>query len=201
MSMKFGTGLIATALLLWAPASEAQGVFGHPLYGYAAIPLTDNVGQPLIDGETGQRITRAICLAWPSTGISGRFHEAMHNDWIIAVDYLIDVPRRTFTVTRVWTPNVTATPETIPLGARGWMLAGPNQISVPTNLVFGFYDRPQPGWDCNWQENFAHFQYHVIPGGGDGGGGAGAGQWQQCYGWSPGEHQFITSYCTSSRFR
>jgi len=37
----------------------------------------------------------------------------------------------------------------------------------------------------------------VTPGGG---GTPGGGAWKQCYGWSPREHQYITTWCSSSRF-
>jgi hypothetical protein len=90
--------VILLAALVLCHSAMAQ--YGVPLYGYATIPLNDNTGQPLIDGKTGQQIKDGFCIAWPSTGISGRFHvNSSARGWITAADDIVDVQRRTVMIT------------------------------------------------------------------------------------------------------
>jgi len=37
--------------------------FGHPLFAFVEIPILDNSGRPLVNGETGERITNGLCDA------------------------------------------------------------------------------------------------------------------------------------------
>ncbi len=156
-----GPALLLGALLGVGHTTSAQ--FGHPLFAFVEIPILDNSGRPLVNGETGERITNGLCLAWPSTATQERRVEKVTDSLLTSVAYTVDVPRRTVVIDKVRMVNTIATPETIPLGARGWMLAGPpDEVTLSVNLTGRLFDRPQPGWKCtddNWRRALAGFRY------------------------------------------
>jgi hypothetical protein len=162
MRRTVGSVLVLGAWLALSLPASAQ--FGHPLFAYVEIPALDNSGRPLINGETGERLTEGICAAWPSTAGRDQGVQTFPADRLVkSAHYVVDVPHRTVVVDRVRMRNTIATPETIPLGARGWMLAGPpEELTVSVNITARLYDSPQPGWKCNddnWRRAVAGFRY------------------------------------------
>lgn len=143
-------GLLGAAAL--ATHASAQTFW----YSAPQVPILDRNGQPVsVDGTP---IVSTVCIIWFGRGETIEHQVLSKTGWLQAVSFEVDTGSRKVTVTHIWSPNVLDTPETVPLGGTGYIMAGgSSQIEYDVSYTAPLVSSP-PQADCNWRQLVASAQ-------------------------------------------
>lgn len=136
--------ILIAGLLVFGLAFGGSAQARQTYYAYAAFGALDVNNKPVIDPETGKRITTGVCIIWRSNYVTDNPDVSiLDSNFYSKYSYRVDKKTAQLTIYQVEAPRTVAI-----TSGTGWFPVG-GSIVFPATLTVPLYPRPQSSWPCS----------------------------------------------------